>query len=161
MSPRPPRTTRGAAARPQASRTHRPAPGHRPPEKAAPRVERRHPPRTVPSVEEAAEAVASMGRGAAVIASSPALTGAQRRELRGRGHALSAVVHIGTQGLTLALAGQLHEQLESHELIKVRVLETCPESLSTCAMWIHRALEAQVPQILGRTILVWRPSPSA
>jgi len=49
------------------------------------------------------------------------LTEKQKRELRGRGHALKPVVSIGNSGLSKAVLRELELSLEHHELMKVRV----------------------------------------
>lgn len=110
---------------------------------------------------EAVEAASgpSMTDQAAMIAASPGLGGRQRRHLRGLGHGLKPVVHVGHHGATDALARQIDRALEDHELIKVRVLETCPLSRGEVALWIHRTLGAAVVQIVGRNQLVYRAHP--
>ena len=126
-------------------------------EEAAPEpADRRHPPTSIPSIDDARGAVEGRSRGAVTQLASPGLTSDERRAFRGRGHTLDPVVHIGAAGATLAIAVQTHEQLESHELVKVRVLESCPHTIEEIAYWLHRAVEADVAQILGRTLLVWR-----
>ena len=49
------------------------------------------------------------------------LTEKQKRELRGRGHALKPVVSIGNSGLSKAVLRELELSLEHHELMKVRI----------------------------------------
>ncbi len=109
----------------------------------------------------AIEAVAGpRGKGTAVAAASPALHGKSRRHLRALGNTLRPVVHVGHGGCTPALAEQLDGALTVHELIKVKVLETCPHSMPALMQWCHEALGAQVPQWLGHTILIYRAHPS-
>lgn len=50
------------------------------------------------------------------------LTGAQRRRLRGLGHSLQAIVHVGKEGVTESVRNAVDEALDDHELIKVRFL---------------------------------------
>ena len=49
------------------------------------------------------------------------LTEKQKRELRGRGHALKPVVSIGNSGLSKAVLKELELSLEHHELMKIRI----------------------------------------
>lgn len=49
------------------------------------------------------------------------LTEIQKRELRGRGHALKPVVSIGNSGLSKAVLRELELSLEHHELLKIRI----------------------------------------
>ena len=61
------------------------------------------------------------------------LTGKQKRFLRARGHSLKPLVWIGKNGIAGNVLKQLEEVLTGHELIKVKLLEGCPLSVSECA----------------------------
>jgi len=87
------------------------------------------------------------------------LTGKQRRFLRARGHALKPVVWVGKQGLAPNLLTQLDACLTTHELVKIKLLESCPLSVAACAEALAEAGSAAVAQTLGRTILLYRPHP--
>lgn len=84
------------------------------------------------------------------------LSGKQRRYLRGLGHHLAAVVHIGHEGISEAVVKQTSDQLEAHELIKVKVGETAPESRHDAAEALAEKTGAQLAQVLGRTFLLYR-----
>lgn len=45
----------------------------------------------------------------------------QKKHLRGLGHALHPLVHVGQHGLTDAVVTELERALTDHELVKVRV----------------------------------------
>ena len=79
------------------------------------------------------------------------LTGKQKRYLRGVGHNLSAIFQIGKDGVHQTQIEGIDAALEAHELIKIKILESCSESKSM-------KTKADVVQILGRTILLYRPS---
>jgi RNA-binding protein len=81
------------------------------------------------------------------------LTGKQRRHLRALGHHLNAVVQVGHEGVTDAVARQAGEQLAAHELIKVKIGEGDRHEL---AQDLARRCEAQVAQVLGRTALLYK-----
>ena len=85
------------------------------------------------------------------------LTGKQRRHLRALGHHLAPVLHIGHEGLTDSLVAQANAQLESHELIKVKVGESSPLPRHDAASQLGSATRSQVAQVLGRTFLLYRP----
>ena len=87
------------------------------------------------------------------------LTGKQTRFLRGKGHHLKPVVQIGKSGLGESLMAQIEECLLSHELIKVKILETCPDDRKVCASAIVQATGAVLAQNIGRTLLLYRPHP--
>ncbi|MBI4082728.1 MAG: ribosome assembly RNA-binding protein YhbY [Candidatus Lambdaproteobacteria bacterium] len=88
-----------------------------------------------------------------------ALTGKQKRTLRGLGHGLRPAVQIGKQGLAPALLAEIDAQLLQHELIKVKVLETCPLDRLACAAALADATGGTVAQQLGRTVLLYRAHP--
>jgi RNA-binding protein len=85
------------------------------------------------------------------------LTGKQRRHLRALGHHLEPVVRIGHEGVSEALVRQANQQLESHELIKVKIGESSPQDRHQAAELLAGRTQAQVAQVLGRTALLYRP----
>ena len=87
------------------------------------------------------------------------LTGKQKRFLRGRGHHIKPLVHIGKLGLAPALIGQVAECLLAHELVKIKVLESCPVTKGECAEAISQATGASLAQMIGRTLLIYKPHP--
>jgi RNA-binding protein len=84
------------------------------------------------------------------------LTGRQRRYLRSLGHHLHPVIQVGHEGVTEALAREADRQLETHELIKVRVGESSPQDRHEAAAALADRTGAQVAQVLGRTALLYR-----
>jgi len=87
------------------------------------------------------------------------LTGKQRRHLRGLGHGLDPVVHIGKDGLSEAFVAAVDQALTDHELIKVRVLEATGLDRHEAADSLARATSSEVAQVLGNTILLYRAHP--
>ncbi|HET8540627.1 MAG TPA: ribosome assembly RNA-binding protein YhbY [Anaeromyxobacter sp.] len=82
-----------------------------------------------------------------------------RKALRAAGHHLSPVVQVGKDGVTEAVLRQLDAQLSAHELVKVKVGTESPEDRFEAAERLGGAAGAQVAQILGRTVLVYRRHP--
>jgi RNA-binding protein len=82
-----------------------------------------------------------------------------RRALRSAGHHLSPVVQVGKEGVTEPVLRQLDEALAAHELVKVKVGTESPEDRFEVADRMGESAGAQVAQILGRTILVYRRHP--
>jgi len=82
-----------------------------------------------------------------------------RKALRSAGHHLSPVVQVGKDGVTEAVLRQLDAQLGAHELVKVKVGTESPEDRFEAAGRLGEAAGAQVAQILGRTVLVYRKHP--
>lgn len=86
------------------------------------------------------------------------LTGKQRRYLRGLGHHLQAVVMVGREEITPALIRAVDEALATHELIKVKLQEGCDLDRREVAENLSKNCGAAVAQILGKTILLYRPA---
>lgn len=82
-----------------------------------------------------------------------------RKALRAAGHHLAPVVQVGKEGVTGAVLRQLDDQLLAHELVKVRIGGESPEDRFEAAERLGEAAGAQIAQILGRTVLVYRRHP--
>ncbi|AMV72302.1 RNA-binding protein YhbY [Desulfuromonas sp. DDH964] len=86
------------------------------------------------------------------------LTGKQVRFLRGLGHHLQPVVMIGREELSERLLASVEVALEDHELIKVKLQEGCSTDRREIASQLAEKTRSQVAQVLGRTILLYRPA---
>ncbi len=82
-----------------------------------------------------------------------------RRALRAAGHHLSPVVQVGKEGVSEAVLRQLDAQLLAHELVKVKVGTESPEDRFEAAERLAAGAEAQLAQVLGRTLLVYKRHP--
>jgi len=86
-------------------------------------------------------------------------SGKLRRELRGHGHHLSPIVQIGKGGVSPAVLKQVEQALADHELVKVRVDADSPDDRFAAADELAALPEANVVQILGRAILIYKRHP--
>lgn len=86
------------------------------------------------------------------------LTGKQVRFLRGLGHKLSPIVMIGKEEVSDNAVAATDEALDSHELIKVKLQEGCLSDRRDVAQELAKRTKSGVAQVLGRTILLYRPS---
>lgn len=86
-------------------------------------------------------------------------SGPLRRKLRAAGHHLSAIVQVGKEGVSGPLVRQLDQALRDHELVKVKVGSESPQDRFEVAERLAADAGAQVVQILGRTVLVYRKHP--
>jgi len=84
------------------------------------------------------------------------LTGKQRRRLRALGHHLDPVLQVGQDGISDAVVSQADAQLDAHELIKVKIGESSPQDRHEAADMLAARTQAQVAQVLGRTVLLYR-----
>lgn len=86
------------------------------------------------------------------------LTGKQKRHLRALGHSLKAVIQIGKKEIEEALVLEAAAALDRHELIKVKLLESCLLDKHEAAETLAAACSAEIAQVLGRTFLLYRPA---
>jgi RNA-binding protein len=86
-------------------------------------------------------------------------SGPLRRKLRAAGHHLTAVVQIGKEGVSAAVVRQLEQALRDHELVKVKIGSESPQDRFEAAARLSAEGAAQVAQILGRTVLVYKKHP--
>ncbi len=84
------------------------------------------------------------------------LTGKQKRFLRALGHALNPVIMVGKGEVGEALIKETTDALATHELIKVKVLESCAMGRHEVAEALAAACGADVAQVLGRTVLLYK-----
>jgi RNA-binding protein len=87
------------------------------------------------------------------------LTGKATRYLRSLGHDLEPVVSIGKEGATKGVIGAIARALLDHELIKVRLHLESPIEPRDAGDLIAVNADAALVQVLGRTLLLYRPHP--
>ncbi len=87
------------------------------------------------------------------------LSGKQRRYLRSLGHALNPVVHIGRGGITDQVVSAIDAALTSHELIKIKLGSQSDLERQDAADRAAQATGAEVAQVLGNTVLLYRRHP--
>jgi len=87
------------------------------------------------------------------------MTGRQKRHLRALAHPLKPIVNLGKQGLSLETKREIESQLLDHELIKCKVLDSCPLSKKECAEEISTMTEIEVVQIIGKTLILFSAHP--
>lgn len=86
------------------------------------------------------------------------LTSKQRAFLRGLGNEAPVVLQVGKGSLSDTLFKQAEDAIEARELIKVRVLKTCPETPEEIADQVAEALGAELVQLVGHSFLLYRRS---
>ena len=87
------------------------------------------------------------------------LSPAQRRELKGRAHALNPVVLVGGDGLTQPVLDEIELALSAHELIKVRAAGSGREQRAQMIAEICGRTGAQPVQVIGKMLVVYRRNP--
>ena len=88
------------------------------------------------------------------------MTSKERAGFRAKANALEAVFQIGKGGISEALIAQTEDALRARELIKLKVLlETSPEKPKELAKSIAQATGAEVIQVVGGSIILFRENP--
>lgn len=87
------------------------------------------------------------------------LTPAQRKDQRANAHHLSAVVMIGSDGLTDAVKKETDAALNAHGLIKVRVQSEDRVGRESIFQTLANELNAAPIQHIGKLLVLWRPLP--
>ena len=85
------------------------------------------------------------------------LTPAQRSDLRSQAHGLAPVVMIGDSGLTPAVMKEIDASLNSHGLIKIRVLGDDRDTRISHYETICADLGAAPVQHIGKLLVIYRP----
>jgi RNA-binding protein len=85
------------------------------------------------------------------------LTPAQRSDLRSQAHGLDPVVMIGDSGLTPAVIKEIDASLNSHGLIKIRVLGDDRDARVGHYETICADLGAAPVQHIGKLLVIYRP----
>ena len=84
------------------------------------------------------------------------LTGKQKRKLRALGHHLKVVVQVGQKGVTPTVVAAVEQALADHELVKVKVSGDAPEDRHEASEALATQTGAEVAQVLGRTLLLFK-----
>jgi RNA-binding protein len=89
-----------------------------------------------------------------------ALSGKQRRFLRAEAHRLEPVVSLGKEGVTHSLLTAVGEALLTHELIKLRVLESAPIERKEVAASLPGQVKAELVGLIGRIVILYKRHPN-
>ncbi len=84
------------------------------------------------------------------------LTGKERAELRKDAAKLTAILQVGKNGIEENLIKQVDDALTARELIKMKVHDTAPETPREAADKLAELTNADVVQVVGRAIVLWR-----
>ena len=85
------------------------------------------------------------------------MTSKQRAYLKGLAMKIDTIFQIGKSGVTDEICAQLLNALNARELIKIKILETCPTSVKETAGIIAKRINAEVVQTIGLKIVLFVP----
>lgn len=86
------------------------------------------------------------------------LTSKQRSELRGQANTLEVTLMVGKGGVSDSVIAEAEILLESHELVKGRVLETAMMTAREASDAICEQTGADGVSCVGYTFVIWRKS---
>ena len=87
------------------------------------------------------------------------MTGKERAEFRKQANSLVAIQQVGHNGIGDELIKNVDAALTARELIKLRVLETCPHTAREAADLLAEATGAEVIQVIGYRFVLYRFNP--
>ena len=82
----------------------------------------------------------------------------QRAQLRGMANEMETIFQVGKQGVTENTVKQVVDALEARELIKLRILESCPTTVRETADDIAAKSGADVVQVIGTRFILYKES---
>lgn len=87
------------------------------------------------------------------------LSGKEKRALRAQGNLLKTELWIGREGISEGTLKALENSFNTKELVKIKLQENCPLSKEEVADILSRKGRAELVQVIGNTILLYRPLP--
>ena len=86
------------------------------------------------------------------------LTGKQKRYLRSLASTQTATFRVGKEGVSENMVIGIRQGLEANEIVKVKVLDNCTQELNEVALDLSAGTKSDIVQIIGHTIILYRPS---
>lgn len=86
------------------------------------------------------------------------LTSKQRAQLRALANSAETIVIVGKDGIGDNLVTQINDALESRELVKGRVLESCELSPREVCDQLTKLTRSEPVQVIGSKFVLYRPS---
>jgi len=87
------------------------------------------------------------------------MKGKERADLRSEAHHLDPMVHVGVSGATDAVVQTIDDALRTHELVKVAIGRHAGLEPREVAGGMASALGAEVIQVIGRKVTLYRHNP--
>ena len=86
------------------------------------------------------------------------LNSRQRAQLRAMANDMETILQVGKGGINENTVKQVKDALEARELIKLRVLETCPTTSRETADELSHLAECDVVQVIGTRFILYKES---
>ncbi len=82
----------------------------------------------------------------------------QRAKLKSLAHDLDVIIQIGKNGVTDETVDVVASAFNTRELIKIKVIESCPENKNDVAVKLSQRTNSQVVQVIGSKIVLYKKS---
>lgn len=86
------------------------------------------------------------------------ITTKQRAYLRSLANTIEPTTQLGKLGIGDTVLDTVEKALDAHELIKLTILETCPETPKEAMVTLCDALKCEPVQVIGRKVVIYRQS---
>ena len=86
------------------------------------------------------------------------LTSKQRAQLRALANGIDTILIVGKDGIGDNLVAQANDALESRELVKGKVLETCEYTPREVCDMLCKLTRSEPVQVIGSKFVLYRPS---
>lgn len=81
----------------------------------------------------------------------------QRKFLEAMANKMEAIVRVGKNGLEAKIIESISEALNSHELIKIKILDSSPNTADEVCEEALKVTGATLVRIIGRVIILYKP----
>ncbi len=85
------------------------------------------------------------------------LSGKEKRALRAEASLLKPEIWIGREGIGPGVIQNLENAFNTKEIVKVKLQENCPLEKEEVGQILSARTGAEVVQIIGRTLVLYRP----
>lgn len=89
------------------------------------------------------------------------LTSKQRAYLKSLSNNIDPIFQIGKSSFSPELAKSVSEALEKRELVKLSVLKNCMDDPKELAQLVAERTHSTVVQVIGKKLILYRPSKKA
>lgn len=84
------------------------------------------------------------------------ITSKQRAYLKGLAMTIDPIFQIGKSAVTPEIVSAIGEALEARELIKINVLQNCPDNPKEMAQTLAERTHSLVVQVIGKKIVLYK-----
>lgn len=70
---------------------------------------------------------------------------------------MKPILQVGKAGITDSFVHQVRQGLETHELIKVKLLKSAPDAVKVSGEQLAARVPCAIAQTIGKTLLLYRP----